>query len=133
MIPIIGPIASAALDVLRPVLNHFFPDPAQRAQAELAIAQLDWQMLQGQLEINKIEAASSNVFVSGWRPAIGWVGVIGLTWQFILAPLAIYVLAIVNPTITLPVIGGPELISLVVALLGIGAMRSYDKRQGTSK
>ncbi len=125
-------LIGGVLSVAKPVLEHFFPDPAKRYEFEMAMRQLDLTQMQGQMQINQIEAANPNIFVSGWRPAIGWVGVFGLFYQFVIAPIAIYVLAIVDPGITLPNIGGAELISLVVALLGIGAMRSYDKMQGTA-
>jgi hypothetical protein len=125
-------LISGVLGAAKPVLEHFFPDPAKRYEFEMAMRQLDLTQMQGQMEINKIEAANNSLFIAGWRPAIGWVGVFGLAYQFIIAPMAIYILAIVNPAITLPNIGGAELISLVVALLGIGAMRSYDKQKGTS-
>ena len=125
-------LISGVLGAAKPVLEHFFPDPQKRYDFEMAMRQIDLTLIQGQLKINEVEAANNNLFVSGWRPAVGWVGVLGLAYQFICAPIAVYVLAIVDPTVALPNIGGAELISLVVALLGIGAMRSFDKVQGTS-
>jgi hypothetical protein len=128
------PVIEAVLAVARPVLDRFFPDPKARQEFELAMRAADWQLVQAQLEINKVEAAHPSRFVSGWRPFIGWVGGFGLAWQFVLAPMLAWFLSIVSPGIPLPVIDSSgELLALVTALLGIGAMRSYDKQKGTSK
>jgi hypothetical protein len=127
-------IAGGIMALAKPVLDRFFPDPKVRQEFELAMRGLDWQLIAGQLEINKAEAANPRLFVSGWRPFIGWVGGVGLAWQFVLAPICAWALSLFSPGTPLPVLDGSgELMALVTALLGIGAMRSYDKTKGTSK
>jgi hypothetical protein len=131
---IVESVISAVLTAAGPVLERFFPDPAKRREFELAMRQIDVGAMRDQLEINKIEAASSSRFVSGWRPFIGWVGGFALAWQFVLAPSLAWFLTLYSPGIPLPIIDSTgELMALVTALLGIGAMRSYDKQKGTSK
>ena len=83
---------SALLDIGGKVLDRVFPDPAQQAAAKLELMKLqqsgELAQLAGQMDINKIEAASSSIFVSGWRPAIGWVCGAGFAVQFVVGPLA---------------------------------------------
>ena len=81
-----------------------------------------------QIEVNKVEAASGSVFVAGWRPAIGWVGALALLYQFLIYPLFCWVLACWFPVLTPPPPPqNGELYPLIMGMLGIGAMRSFDK------
>ena len=84
---------SAVLEIGGKLIDKLIPDPVAKAQAqlelvklqqsgELAVLTADTQLATGQLEVNKIEAASSNIFVSGWRPFIGWICGVGLGTQF---------------------------------------------------
>ncbi|TPW17316.1 MAG: hypothetical protein FD130_703 [Halothiobacillaceae bacterium] len=85
----------------------------------------------GQMEVNKIEAQSPNLFVAGWRPAIGWVGVMALAYQFILYPLLTWLQPILMPEVKIPPeINSDLLFNIIIAMLGIGSMRSFDKWQG---
>ena len=81
-----------------------------------------------QTEVNKVEAASSNVFTSGWRPAIGWVGAIALFYQFIVYPLMLWYPWETPPP---PPMDYTMLYTLITGMLGIAGMRSYDKVKGT--
>jgi hypothetical protein len=109
------------------VLDKFIPDPAAKAQAEaeLRASYLQWD--QAQTKINEIEAANSNLFVSGWRPCIGWIGAAGLAYQYIVRPVCVgFGLG------HLPALDG-SLMELVIALLGLGGMRSWEKYKGIAK
>jgi hypothetical protein len=79
-----------------------------------------------QTEVNKVEAASSSLFVAGWRPAIGWVGAIALFYQFIAYPLLLWL-----PIDPPPQIDSSQLYPIIMGMLGIAGMRSYDKAKGT--
>ena len=84
------PIA-ALLSFGSTLIDKFFPDPNQAAQAKATLLEMQTkgeldQML-GQLEINKAEASSSSTFVAGWRPAIGWVCALALAYQYLFKPL----------------------------------------------
>ena len=83
---------SALLDLGGKVMDRVFPDPAQAAAAKLEIMKLqqsgELAQIAGQMEINKVEAASASLFVSGWRPGIGWVCGAGFAVQFVIGPLA---------------------------------------------
>jgi hypothetical protein len=71
--------------------------------------------------------------VAGARPAIMWICAFALAWQYILAPMASWGLAIWYPVVTLPELGTEELTGLVMALLGLGAARSYEKAKGVAR
>jgi hypothetical protein len=90
-----------------------------------------------QVDINKIEAASTSVFVSGWRPAVGWVGVLGLAYQFLGYPLMQWCWAfgqgydIIPKGLTPPPdLQVEQLMTLLAGLLGFGGMRSFEKSKG---
>ena len=92
-----------------------------------------------QVDINKIEAASSSVFVSGWRPAVGWVGVLGLAYQFLGYPLMQWCWAfgqgydIIPKGLTPPPdLDVEQLMTLLAGLLGFGGMRSFEKHKGVA-
>ena len=92
-----------------------------------------------QVDINKIEAASTSVFVSGWRPAVGWVGVLGLAYQFLGYPLMQWCWAfgqgydIIPKGLTPPPdLQVEQLMTLLAGLLGFGGMRSFEKHKGVA-
>ena len=94
-------------------------------------AQLESQADLGQIQIDTVEAASASLFVSGWRPAIGWVGATALAYKFILYPTLCWIIAI-YPSVHLPPSPNAEgLYPIILGMLGLGAMRSYDKVKGT--
>ena len=98
-------------------LAHEIATMAERHAQELA---------QGQLEVNKVEAAHKSLFVAGWRPAIGWGCALGLFYNVILAN-------IIGSWIDLPEIDTTLLVPVMMGMLGLGAMRSYEKVQGVSR
>jgi hypothetical protein len=104
-------------------------DPA----LDMKLLELEQAAQKAQIDVNLAEAQNPNLFVSGWRPAVGWVCAFALTWYFILAPLLTWTLSAFGVSSTIPAFDTSELMSLLMALLGVGAMRSYDKSQGTSK
>ena len=98
-------------------LAHEIATMAERHAQELA---------QGQLEVNKVEAAHKSLFVAGWRPAIGWVCAFGLFYNVILAN-------IIGIWVDVPEIDTTLLVPVMMGMLGLGAMRSYEKVQGVSR
>lgn len=116
-------------------LLDFIPDPAQRQRAELEmqtkLMELSAQQATEQSDINKIEAANENVFVSGWRPAIGWVCAVAFAWNYVGFPIAEWLLVVFNVhTAPLKSVMDGNLMELTLGLLGLGAMRSFDKLKG---
>lgn len=126
---------TAGLDVLGKVIDRVLPDKAasDKAKAELLTMQTQGELnqLMGQLEINKTEAAHPSIFVSGWRPASGWISVIGLAYTFILQPLLSWLSTIVSIPVP-PAIDVDTLLLLLGSLLGVGTLRTVDKIKGVA-
>ena len=132
----IDPI-SAVLDIGGKLIDRLWPDPSQAAAAKLELVKLqqsgELAQIAGQLEINKVEAASSNVFVSGWRPFAGWVCGSALAYSYIVYPLLVWGCAIWVPTITPPKLGNDGMLyELLFAMLGLGGLRSFEKFKGVA-
>lgn len=118
--------------VVKPVLDKFVTDAKDRLEAETMFFKAAHEINMAQIEINKTEAASSNFFVAGWRPAVGWVCVASFAYAVILNDFLNWgaaVLAIWTGT-HLPPFPEPDTtitMELLLALLGLGVMRSYEK------
>ena len=129
------------LSPVMPVINKvidMIPDPSakQKAQLEIdtAIAMADIENTKAQLEINKVEAASSNWFVSGGRPAALWVGVIGLAYIVLIEPVARFVAMVwFHYQGEFPVIDQNIIGWIVGGLLGLSGWRSWDKKNGVAR
>ena len=103
-------------------------------------ARLDQATDLSQIEVNKVEAASASGFVSGWRPAVGWVGVAGLGYQFLGYPLLQWLWTfgqgvdlIPKGLASPPNLQTDQLMVLLSGLLGFGGMRSFEKSRGVSR
>jgi hypothetical protein len=83
--------------------------------------------LMAQTEINKVEAAHSSVFVAGWRPFIGWTSGVGLAYVFVLAPFIEFFARMYGYDGPVPHPNTNELMALIMAMLGIGGLRTYEK------
>lgn len=95
--------------------------------------QLNAQALQNQTDIDKVEASSTNLFVSGWRPFVGWVCGFALAYAAILEPLARYVaVTFYGYTGSFPVIDTTITLQVLLGLLGLGGMRSFEKAKGVA-
>lgn len=127
---------SAALDLGNTLIQRIFPDPAQANAAKLELMKLqqngELQQITGQLDINKEEAKSSSVFVSGWRPAIGWICALALAYQYLFRPIAIWIAALCGHN--LPPMPGLDdnLWQLLLGMLGLGGLRTFEKIQGVA-
>ena len=91
------------------------------------------ELAKGQLEVNKVEAAHKSLFVAGWRPAIGWICGLGMASNFILIPMANFVLALTGSPIVVPLLDTGEMMPVLMGMLGLGAMRTYEKKEGVQR
>lgn len=130
---IFGGPAIDAVSAVGNVVDQLFTSDDERAQAALLMEKLRQQPQILQAEINRIEASHRSLFVAGWRPFIGWVCGFGFLWAFILHPLFLWVVAVRGLAITPPEIMTDNLMELVLALLGLGTLRSVEKMTGRSK
>lgn len=128
--------AEGVLKGVKDVVSAFKADPLElvKVQTELVKAegQLALGLSQAQTRINEIEAASQDKFVSRWRPAIGWICGAAYAWEFVLQPLCSFVLAASGAPVEiskLPRLDVSELSMVLMGMLGLGAMRSWDKKK----
>jgi hypothetical protein len=115
------------------VFDKFIPDPAAKAQAEAALrADLQkWDASQN--EVNKIEAGHASIFVSGWRPFVGWTCGVAFAYHYVAQPIFLFLLAAFGMAITLPAFSMESLLTVLLGLLGLGGLRTYEKFKGVSK
>jgi hypothetical protein len=122
---------SALLDIGGKVLDRVLPDPAQQAAAKLELLKLqqngELAQITGQMDINKVEAASSSLFVSGWRPSIGWVCGAGFAVQFVIGPLAEWGSALAGHPVKFPQMDTGTMMPLLLGMLGLGGLRTAEK------
>lgn len=123
------------------IIGMFKLSDTQKAemQQQLTLANLDMEKtalagqvaeLEGQIQTNASEAQAKSIFVSGWRPAVGWVCALAFGWAFVIQPFATFVCALRHYTITLPSLDLSTMMPILMGMLGLGAMRSYEKVQG---
>ncbi|WP_208507954.1 3TM-type holin [Variovorax paradoxus] len=133
----------AALPFVGELLDKILPDKTAAdaakvklvelaQQGELAKLQADTALATAQTEINKVEAASTRLFVAGWRPFVGWICGLAVAFKFIGGPLLFMVAQALGHPVDLPKIETEELWPLLLGMLGLGGMRSYEKVKGAA-
>ena len=126
---LIGPVTG--------LLDKFIEDKDQKAKLAHDLATMADQHAQelakGQLEVNKTEAAHKSLFVAGWRPAVGWVCVLGMFGNFITIPFSNFVLALIGIDIVIPLVPLETMMPVLMGMLGLGAMRTYEKKNSVHR
>lgn len=126
---LIGPV-SALLDKaipdkdLKEKLAHEIATMAERHTHE---------QVKAQLEINKTEAAHKNLFVAGWRPACGWVCVLGMAGNFLVIPFANMALDLFQTGVSIPMVDLSTMLPVLMGMLGLGGLRTFEKVKGAQK
>ena len=106
-------------------------DPTKMAEIERDLQTLENALLTGQMKINEVEAAHPSIFVSGWRPMVGWTGAVALAYIAIVEPLLRLAATLYGYDGTFPAIDTSITLQVLLGMLGIGGMRSFDKLKGT--
>lgn len=121
----------AILGIGGKLIDKLIPDPAAQDAARLELLKLqqngELAAMTAQTEINKAEASNPSVFVSGWRPAIGWVCALAMGYQYLVRP---FMIAFV-PALTFPGLDD-NLWQLMMGMLGLGGLRTFEKTQGVA-
>ena len=137
----VAPLIAALLPALGGVVNELvdraFPNSGEREQKRLeyqqklveSVASLDL----AQMEVNKAEAASASVFVAGWRPFIGWVCGVAFAYHFVLQPFLAFALATAGVRVELPAFDIDSLLTVLLGMLGLGGLRTFEKVRGAAK
>ena len=127
---LIGPITG--------LLDKFVEDKDQKAALAHELATMSdrhaQELAKGQLEINKAEAASSSLFKGGWRPFIGWTCGAAFAYHFVLQPFLLFAIAVFGVDIpALPQFDMSTLMTVLMGMLGLGSLRTYEKKTGVTK
>jgi hypothetical protein len=129
-------ILGGIFEIGKTLIDRFVPDPEKKAAAELEMLKMaaDGELKQviAQLEINAKEAAHPSVFVAGWRPFFGWAGGIGFVYATVLQPMLVWY-GSARGWPTPPDINIDLLWVVITGMLGIGGLRTFEKRTGVSK
>lgn len=126
---LIGPVTG--------LLDKFIEDKDQKARLAHDLATMAEKHAQdlakAQLEVNKIEASHPSLFVSGWRPAVGWVCVLGMAGNFMVIPFSNFVLALLEIDVVIPMIDTATMMPVLMGMLGLAGMRTYEKKSGVER
>tara|TARA_R110000744_G_scaffold209943_2_gene328979 strand:- start:1238 stop:1636 length:399 start_codon:yes stop_codon:yes gene_type:complete len=126
---LIGPITG--------LLGKFIEDKDQKSALAHEIATMSQKYAQesalAQIEINKVEAAHPSLFVSGWRPAVGWCCVFAMAGNFIIIPFSNFVLALLDQNVIIPLVPLDTMMPVLMGMLGLGAMRTYEKKNAVHR
>ena len=126
---LIGPVTG--------LLDKFIEDKDQKSALAHEIATMSQKYAQeiakGQMAINQVEAASSSLMVSGWRPFIGWTCGFGMFGNFITIPFSNFVLALLGIDIVIPLVPLETMMPVLMGMLGLGAMRTYEKKNSVHR
>lgn len=134
-IPILG-------DVIREVggvVRELIPDADKRLEIQVRLAELadradqrEADLLLAQTQVNLQESKSANLFVAGWRPAIGWVSAGSLGWTWVAAPLVNWMASLLGHTVDLPALDPNAMYPVILAMLGISVSRTVEKVGGVA-
>ena len=125
----IGQILGAAA----PILDKFIEDKDAKNKIKAELEQSIIGLQAAQAAANIEQSKHSSIFVAGARPAIMWVCCLGLLTNFFIMPLAEWATSIWAPDTPLPSLNSEELMTLTLALLGLGGMRSFEKSKGVAR
>lgn len=123
---------TAALDIGGKLIERLWPDPAQRDAAKLELLRMQQAGELAQIAVNQAEAANPSVFVSGWRPAIGWVCGAACAWNWIGLPIARIAFGTLGHPLALSPADLSEMLPVLMGMLGLGTLRTAEKIKGVA-
>lgn len=126
-------LAESVTGIAGKVLDKFVQDKDLKAKLDHELNMAFHNANLAQIELNKEEAKNPSLFVSGWRPSVGWICSFALGYHFILEPLISYILAIAGYDINPPSFDFSQLSTILMGMLGLGGLRSYEKFKGVDR
>jgi len=123
-------------DTLKTVGNviddlHFSGE--EKEKLKLQMQEIDAKLKEKQLDINKAEASHKSIFVSGWRPFLGWVSGLSIGYVYLFQPILDMILQMFDVKVDWVVLDLGQLMPLVLGMLGLGGLRSFEKAKGLTK
>jgi len=126
-------LADSIVGVAGKVLNKFVVDKDLKAKLEQEMQMAFHSANLAQIELNKQEAAHQSLFVAGWRPFVGWTCGVALAYHFILSPLLSFILVLAGVETPMPTFEFSQLSTILMGMLGLGGLRSYEKMKGVQR
>ena len=126
-------IIDSVLGAAGPILDKFIVDKDKKAEMEHELKMVLHNANLQQNQINLEQAKHPSIFVAGARPAIMWICAFGLSWAYVIAPIANWAVVISGSTLPLPEIATEGLMTLTLSMLGLGGMRSFEKMNGIAR
>ena len=121
------------------LIDKLFTTEQDRQDAKLKLIELQQKGQLAQIAVNQVEAQHEKIFVSGWRPFIGWVCGFAFAYNFIIQPLFVFAVWALTafygvdfPIATLPDLDMASLLAVLGGILGLGGLRTYEKRTSTN-
>ena len=136
-----SPLVLPLLELAKELFDKFVPDPEKKAALQLEILKMEQAgrfkelevelaQITGQLKVNEVEAGNASVFVSGWRPFIGWTCGFGLSYQLLARPVFGWIMQNLSKWDMPPALEMETLLTLLFGMLGLGAYRTVEKIKG---
>ena len=127
-------VGTLARDIRAAITGKEVIDANKAAEIELQLIALETGARNAQSEINKIEAASNNLFFAGWRPAAGWTCVFGFAYNYVLSPFLVFAVGLfVDTAPAMPELDMISLGTLLLGMLGLGGLRTIEKAKQVSR
>lgn len=121
------------IDPVSTILDKFVADKDLKQKLEHELKTELHKANMAQIEVNKIEAGHRSIFVAGWRPFLGWCLSFAMAYHFILQPIAIFSISVAGLSYDLPEFDMSSLMTVLLGMLGLGGMRTYEKSKGLTK
>ena len=115
------------------IIDSLHTSQEEKDNAKIKLQALENELKTKQIDVNKVEAVHRSIFVAGWRPFLGWVSGISVAFVYLFQPFIVMVLKIFGSDIELPTLDLSQLMPLILGMLGLGGLRSFEKARGISK
>ena len=126
-------LAQSLIAPVTGILDKFIEDKDQKAALAHEIATIADKQAIAQIQLNSVEAAHQSLFVAGWRPAVGWVCALAMLLNFILIPFINLGMEFAGQDIRLDLIEMDTMMPVLLSMLGLGGMRSYEKARNVAR
>ena len=130
---ILGGGQGGALKTISKVIDDLHTSDEEKLDKKILMQRLQQKLADKQLDVNANEAGHRSIFVSGWRPFIGWCGGFALAFEFILSPGIEWYAKFAGLSLTAPEIQTGPLLAIVTSMLGVAGLRSFEKSKGLTK
>ena len=122
---VVGPVSN--------ILDKFIADKDLKAKLQHELKTELHRANLAQIEVNKMEAQSRHWFVASWRPCVGWICAVSLGYPFIISPITIFALSVSGLSYDIPEFDMNSLMTILLGMLGLGGLRSYEKKNNLTK